>query len=92
MRAFGGMVSFALASEKKAKTFLKALRLIILGESLGGIESLIEHPASMTHKSVPRAEREAQGIGDGLIRFSVGCEDAEDLIEDLSQALDALRG
>lgn len=91
MRAFGGMVSFALAGEKEAKTFLKALRLIILGESLGGIESLIEHPASMTQKSVPRAEREAQGIGDGLIRFSVGCEDASDLLEDLSQGLDALR-
>ncbi len=90
MRAFGGMVSFALASEKKAKAFLKGLRLIILGESLGGVESLIEHPASMTHKSVPRAEREAQGIGDGLIRFSVGCEDAADLVEDLSQAFDAI--
>ncbi|MCJ2555043.1 MAG: PLP-dependent aspartate aminotransferase family protein [Candidatus Thermoplasmatota archaeon] len=90
MRAFGGMVSFALASEKKAKAFLKGLRLIILGESLGGIESLIEHPASMTHKSVPRAEREAQGIGDGLIRLSVGCEDVADLVEDLSQAFDAI--
>ncbi|MDX1534034.1 MAG: PLP-dependent aspartate aminotransferase family protein [Thermoplasmata archaeon] len=90
MRAFGGMVSFALAGEKEARTFLKALRLIILGESLGGIESLIEHPASMTHKSVPRAEREAQGIGDGLIRFSVGCEDVADLIEDLRQALQAV--
>ncbi|MCJ2531073.1 MAG: PLP-dependent aspartate aminotransferase family protein [Candidatus Thermoplasmatota archaeon] len=91
MRAFGGMVSFALAGKKEANAFLKALRLIILGESLGGIESLIEHPASMTHKSVPRAEREAQGIGDGLIRFSVGCEDATDLLEDLIQGFDALR-
>jgi cystathionine beta-lyase/cystathionine gamma-synthase len=91
MRAFGGMVSFSLAGKKEAKAFLKSLRLIILGESLGGIESLIEHPASMTHKSVPRAEREAQGIGDGLIRFSVGCEDVSDLIEDLSQGLDAIR-
>ena len=90
MRAFGGMVSFALEGEAEAKRFLKALRLIVLGESLGGIESLIEHPASMTHKSVPRAEREAQGIGDGLIRFSVGCEDVSDLIEDLNRALKAV--
>lgn len=90
MRAFGGMVSFALEGETQAKRFLKALRLIVLGESLGGIESLIEHPASMTHKSVPRAEREAQGIGDGLIRFSVGCEDVSDLIEDLNRALKAV--
>ncbi len=90
MRAFGGMVSFALEGETEAKRFLKALRLIVLGESLGGIESLIEHPASMTHKSVPRAEREAQGIGDGLIRFSVGCEDVSDLIEDLNRALKAV--
>jgi cystathionine gamma-lyase len=92
MRAFGGMVSFALGDEKEAKRFLKALQLIVLGESLGGIESLIEHPASMTHKSVPRAEREAQGIGDGLIRFSVGCEDVSDLIEDLTRALKAVSG
>ncbi|MEE8232065.1 MAG: PLP-dependent aspartate aminotransferase family protein [Thermoplasmata archaeon] len=90
MRAFGGMVSFTLEGETEAKRFLKALRLIVLGESLGGIESLIEHPASMTHKSVPRAEREAQGIGDGLIRFSVGCEDVSDLIEDLNRALKAV--
>ncbi|MEE9163605.1 MAG: PLP-dependent aspartate aminotransferase family protein [Thermoplasmata archaeon] len=90
MRAFGGMVSFALEGETEARKFLKALRLIVLGESLGGIESLIEHPASMTHKSVPRAEREAQGIGDGLIRFSVGCEDVSDLIEDLNRALKAV--
>ncbi len=90
MRGFGGMVSFALEGETEARRFLKALRLIVLGESLGGIESLIEHPASMTHKSVPRAEREAQGIGDGLIRFSVGCEDVSDLIEDLARALKAV--
>ena len=90
MRAFGGMVSFALKGETEARRFLKALRLIVLGESLGGIESLIEHPASMTHKSVPRAEREAQGIGDGLIRFSVGCEDVSDLIEDLARAFKAV--
>ncbi|MFQ5986814.1 MAG: trans-sulfuration enzyme family protein [Thermoplasmata archaeon] len=91
MRAFGGMVSFMLNGAREASTFLKALRLIILGESLGGIESLIEHPASMTHKSVPKAEREAQGIADGLIRFSVGCEDASDLIQDLGQAFKTLQ-
>ncbi|MFQ6012357.1 MAG: cystathionine gamma-synthase [Thermoplasmata archaeon] len=92
MRGFGGMVSFALAGEREAMAFLRALRLVILGESLGGIESLIEHPASMTHASVPKAEREAQGIGDGLIRFSVGCEDPGDLLEDLSRGFGALRG
>ncbi|MFQ5839069.1 MAG: trans-sulfuration enzyme family protein, partial [Thermoplasmata archaeon] len=90
MRAFGGIVSFELRDEKRAKAFLKALRLIILGESLGGVESLIEHPASMTHASIPREEREARGIGGGLIRFSVGCEDLSDLLEDLSRGLKAV--
>ncbi len=89
MRAFGGMVSFVLSDEAKAEAFLKALRLIILGESLGGVESLIEHPASMTHASIPKEEREARGISRGLIRFSVGCEDVEDLLEDLERALQA---
>lgn len=89
MRDFGGMVSFALASGAQAQAFLKALDLIILGESLGGVESLIEHPATMTHASVPQEEREARGIGDGFVRFSVGCEDVEDLKEDLEKGLTA---
>lgn len=91
MGAFGGMVSFELADASQVKAFLQALKLIILGESLGGVESLIEHPASMTHASIPREEREARGIGDGFLRLSVGCEDADDLTEDLGQALTATR-
>jgi cystathionine beta-lyase/cystathionine gamma-synthase len=92
MADFGGIVSFELPDERRAMSFLKALRLIILGESLGGVESLIEHPASMTHASIPAEERQARGIGDGLIRFSVGCEDLEDLLEDLEEGLRAARG
>lgn len=89
MRAFGGVVSFELHDETMAMRFLQALDLIILGESLGGVESLIEHPASMTHASIPREERESRGIGGGLIRFSVGCENLEDLLEDLERGFEA---
>ena len=87
MRGFGGMVSFELKDAKGAQAFMKRLQYITLGESLGGVESLIEHPASMTHASIPPAQREAVGITDGLLRFSVGIEDIEDLLEDLEQAL-----
>ncbi len=87
MRNFGGMLSFELKRPDRSMKFLEGLQLIILGESLGGVESLIEHPASMTHASIPREERERIGVGDGLIRMSVGCEDVEDLIEDLDRAL-----
>ena len=66
---------------------LPRFKLFSLAESLGGVESLVCHPASMTHASVPEAERLKVGLTDGLIRFSVGCEDAEDLVEDLRQAL-----
>jgi cystathionine beta-lyase/cystathionine gamma-synthase len=66
---------------------LKRLEVIVLAESLGGVESLIEHPASMTHGSVPRDQREKQGITDGLVRFSVGLEDLQDLQDDLGRAL-----
>jgi cystathionine beta-lyase/cystathionine gamma-synthase len=89
MRRFGGMMSFILRRPAKAKAFLKKLEVVTLAESLGGVESLIEHPASMTHASIPKAEREARGISDGLIRFSVGIEDVEDLAEDLDRALKA---
>lgn len=89
MRRFGGMMSFVLRDAKGAKPFLKRLRVITMAESLGGVESLIEHPATMTHASVPKAEREKHGISDGLIRFSVGIEDVEDLKEDLVAALRA---
>lgn len=89
MSDFGGVVSFELEDEGSATALLKALRLIIVGESLGGVESLITHPASMTHASIPVEEREARGITGGLLRLSVGCEDVEDLLEDLERALKA---
>lgn len=88
MSGFGGMLSFELKGDINTSIqFLESLRLISIAESLGVVESLIEHPASMTHASVPKAEREKIGLSDGLIRLSVGIEDAEDLIADLSQAL-----
>jgi len=89
MRRFGGMMSFVLRSSAKAKSILKRLEVVTLAESLGGVESLIEHPASMTHGSIPKPEREKRGISDGLLRFSVGIEDVEDLREDLDRALRA---
>ena len=88
MRRFGGMLSFVLKDAAKAKAVLKRLEVITLAESLGGVESLIEHPASMTHsRSIPKEERDRRGITEGLIRFSVGIEDVEDLREDLDRAL-----
>lgn len=87
---FGSMISFELGSLEAAKRFLKTVRLCSLGESLGGVETLISHPATMTHAGYTQAERDALGIGDGLVRISVGCEDAEDLIADLSRALEAV--
>jgi cystathionine gamma-lyase len=89
MRDFGGMVSFTLKDDsvEAAKTVLSGTRLFSLAESLGGVESLIGHPASMTHASIPREDRMRTGVLDSLIRLSVGIEDAEDLIEDLDQAL-----
>jgi cystathionine gamma-lyase len=88
MHAFGGMISAELAGTlDDAKRFLERCRLFALAESLGGVESLIEHPALMTHGSVPPEVRAALGIGDTLVRLSVGIEDADDLIADLSAAL-----
>jgi cystathionine gamma-lyase len=88
MHAFGGMISAELAgSLDDARRFLERCRLFALAESLGGVESLIEHPALMTHASVPADVRAGLGIGDGLVRLSVGIEDAEDLIADLASAL-----
>jgi cystathionine gamma-lyase len=88
MSGFGGMLSFTLrASEEHAMKFAATLRYFSLAESLGGVESLICHPARMTHASLPKEDRERRGITDGLLRLSVGIEDAEDLIEDLSSAL-----
>ena len=91
MRAFGGMISVELAGTLDgARRFLERCRLFALAESLGGVESLIEHPALMTHGSVPAEVRAALGIGDTLVRLSVGIEDADDLIADLEQALAAI--
>jgi len=88
MIRFGGMVSFYLRGDFEAcKRLLRNLRVFTVAESLGGVESLIEHPSSMTHASVPREERERIGITNSLIRVSVGIEDVEDLITDLSSAL-----
>src|SRR5687767_9017580 len=84
---FGGMVSFETGSMDSAKTVLESVKLCTLGESLGGVETLISHPATMTHASVPAETRSKLGITDGLVRISVGIEDVEDIIEDLDQAL-----
>ena len=89
MRDFGGMISFTLKDDaiEKALTFLKSTQLFALAESLGGVESLVGHPATMTHASIPKAEREANGLKDSLIRLSVGIEHVDDLIADLAAAL-----
>ena len=89
MRGFGGMMSFTLkdASIEAANKVLSSTKVFALAESLGGVESLINHPASMTHASIPREERIKNGLADGLIRLSVGIEDAEDIIDDLKQAI-----
>jgi cystathionine beta-lyase len=89
MRDFGGMISFTLVGNKieDAHTIVKKVKLFALAESLGGVESLIGHPATMTHASIPKEEREKTGVVDSLIRLSVGIEDVEDLISDLTDAL-----
>jgi cystathionine beta-lyase len=89
MRDFGGMISFTLKGNKieDAHAIVKKVELFALAESLGGVESLIGHPATMTHASIPKEEREKTGVVDSLIRLSVGVEDVEDLIADLEQAL-----
>ena len=89
MRNFGGMLSFELKNDsiQEVNRVVTATKIITLAESLGGVESLINHPATMTHASIPREERIKNGLNDGLIRLSVGIEDAEDLIADLNQAI-----
>jgi cystathionine beta-lyase/cystathionine gamma-synthase len=89
MRGYGGMISFTLKDDsvEAATKVLSNTKIFSLAESLGGVESLINHPASMTHASIPRERRIANGLSDGLIRLSVGIEDAEDIIEDLAQAI-----
>ena len=89
MRNFGGMLSFELKNDtiEEVNRVVTSTKIITLAESLGGVESLINHPATMTHASIPRAERIKNGLNDGLIRLSVGIEDAGDLIADLNQAI-----
>ena len=92
MKDFGGMVSFTTKGNElqDAVSFVEKLKVFTLAESLGGVESLAGHPASMTHASIPKEEREKTGVVDSLIRLSVGIEDEEDLINDLKQALEKL--
>jgi len=89
-RGFGGMVAFDVGSLANARTVLESVKLCTLAESLGGVETLISHPATMTHASVDAAKRERLGITDGLVRISVGIEDTDDIIADLDQALEKL--
>ena len=88
----GAMVSFELAQDRDIRKFFPALRVMTLAESLGGVESLVCHPATMTHAAIPKETREAVGITDGLIRLSVGIEDADDLIRDIDNAIEGSEG
>jgi cystathionine gamma-lyase len=89
MTGFGGMISLDLGDPERARAFVENTRIFVLAESLGGVESLIGHPASMTHASVPPAMRKAMGLTDSLIRLSCGVEDTDDLLADLDQAMSA---
>jgi cystathionine gamma-lyase len=91
MTGFGGMISFDLGDAALAKRFVERTRIFALAESLGGVESLVGHPATMTHASVPPQMRQAMGLTDSLVRLSCGVEDVEDLLADLDQALAATR-
>ncbi len=86
MSGFGGMIAFDLGDPGLAKRFVERTRIFVLAESLGGVESLVGHPASMTHASVPPAMRQKMGLTDSLVRLSCGIEDTEDLLADLDQA------
>ena len=90
MRGFGGLISFELGSLERARTLLNSVSLMALAESLGGVETLISHPASMTHASVPAERRQQIGLTDDMVRISVGIEDVDDLKDDLAQALDRI--
>ena len=89
MRDFGGMISFTIRDANLEETFriASSFKVFSLAESLGGVESLVNHPVTMTHASIPKSEREKVGVVDGLLRLSVGVEDIEDLLADLTQAL-----
>jgi cystathionine beta-lyase/cystathionine gamma-synthase len=88
MCGFGGLISIELGSLERARILLESVRLMSLAESLGGVETLVSHPATMTHASVPPERRREIGVTDDLVRISVGIEDVDDLREDLAQALD----
>jgi cystathionine beta-lyase len=92
MRGYGGMISFVVKGDnhEDAVSVVSALKVFTLAESLGGVESLAGHPASMTHASIPKAQREATGVTDGLIRLSVGIEDIQDLLYDVDSSLSVL--
>ena len=90
MSGFGSMITFETGSFKNANKMLKQVRVCSLGESLGGVETLISHPATMTHAALGEKGRKAIGITDGMVRISVGIEDVDDIVEDLNQALDAI--
>ena len=91
MQGFSGIVSVEFKADiESAKKLISNLKVFSLAESLGGVESLVDHPATMTHASIPKAEREKIGLADGLVRFSVGIEDIEDIIEDLTNGLNSI--
>jgi len=90
MSGFGSMITFETGSLKNANKMLKAVRVCSLAESLGGVESLISHPATMTHAALGEKGRKAIGLTDGLVRISVGIEDIQDILDDLDQALAAI--
>lgn len=91
MSGFGSMIGFELKGGLDAgRIVMDRVKLATLAVSLGGVETLIEHPASMTHAAMSKADRDAAGFTDGLVRYSVGIEDVEDLVADLAQALDAI--
>jgi Cystathionine beta-lyases/cystathionine gamma-synthases len=90
MRGFGGMISFDLETVKAGKAFVNNVRLCTMATSLGGVETIVQHSASMTHAVIPREERIKAGVTDGLIRLSVGIENADDLMEDITQAIDKI--
>jgi cystathionine beta-lyase/cystathionine gamma-synthase len=90
MNGFGGMIAFELGTLERARTFLNNVKLAALAESLGGVETLISHPVTMTHAAVPLEHRQRMGVTDDMVRLSVGVEDVNDLREDLAQALDRI--
>jgi len=90
MHGFGGMISFDLETIEAGKAFVNGVKLCTMATSLGGVETIVQHSASMTHAVIPRDERLKAGVTDGLIRLSVGIENVDDLMEDINRALDKM--